>query len=66
MYVDFGAFSMYGEPYTQKKAQFLCGMKHISLDGSKNEIDHEILKNLHQIEREEHANLLGSNEEEFH
>ena len=65
MYMDFSAFFSYGKSYTWKKAQFLHGPKCISLDGSKNEIDHEIFKNLHQNERDEHENLLGSNGEGF-
>ena len=65
MYAAFGAFSAYGEPYTQKKARFICGPKCTSMDGSKNKIDHEISKYLHENERDEHENLPGSNRERF-
>ena len=65
MYVDFDAFSVYSNPYMRKKALFLCGMKHICLDGSRNKLGHENSKSLHENEREEHQNLPGSNGEEF-
>ena len=65
MYTDFGAFFAYGEPYAQKKARFPRWPKRTSMDGSKNKIDHEISKNLHQNERGGHENLPGSNMEGF-
>ena len=61
MYMGFSAFSAYGEPYMQKKARFPCGIKHTSMDGLKNKMDHENSKKLHENGRGGHENLPGSN-----
>ena len=66
MYAAFDAFSMYGEPYMRKKARFLRGLKCTCWDGSKNKMDHENSKKLHEIGRGGHENLPGSNRERFH
>ena len=65
MYVVFSDFSMYGKPYTWKKALFLRGPKHTSMDGLKNKMDHENSKKLHENGRGGHENLPGSNKERF-
>ena len=51
MYAGLGVFSMYGEPYTQKKTLFRCVPKRTTMDGLKNWLDHENLKKLHEMGR---------------